>query len=75
MPDEDPGEDGATRLPWRKNLLCLFGIAYFAVGGAYGADLAATAGIDGYVSQAELILEVMQILTIGAVALAKDMIR
>ena len=72
-PGDDAGEP--AKLPWRKNLLSLFGIAYGATTIVYAADVAATAFVAGHVSQAGIIVEVYKILTIGAVALSKDMIR
>ena len=77
MPADSPDDAGEepARLPWRKNLLTLFGIAYAATTVVYGADVVATAFVAGHVSQAAIVIEVYKILTIGAVALAKDMIR
>lgn len=78
-PEEVGGETELAaepaKVPWRKNLLMLFGIGYLATACLYIGDLAALSRIEEYASHAGAIIEVFKILTIGAVALAKDMIR
>ncbi len=78
MAPEDPGQETATEkpsVPWRKNLLWLFGLAYATTGGLYAGDVVAQGAIDGYVSQGAVLVEAFKVLSIGTIAVAKDMIR
>ena len=65
----------AELVPWRKNVLMLFAIGYFACAALYGADVYATSAIDGYATQAAVIVEAVKLLTVGVIAVAKDLIR
>ena len=64
-----------AKVPWRKNLLWLFGLAYTVTGALYACDVWAQGEIEGYVSQAAALIEVFKVLAIGTIAVAKDMIR
>ena len=72
---ELPVEAAPAKVPWRKNLLWLFGLAYVTTAALYGADIAAQHHIEGYVSQGALLVEAFKVLSIGTIAVAKDMIR
>lgn len=77
-PGEDRGREAATEIasvPWRKNPLWLFGLAYVTTGGLYAGDVAAQGWIEGYVSQGAVLVEAFKVLSIGTIAVAKDMIR
>lgn len=71
----DAADEQPARVPWRKNLLWLFGLAYVTTGALYGADLVAQAEIDDYTSHGALLIEAFKVLSIGTIAVAKDMIR
>ena len=71
---DEPSQE-PEKVPWRKNLLWLFGLAYCVTATLYGADVIAQAHIPGYASLGAMIIEAFKILSIGTIAVAKDMIR
>lgn len=77
MAPEDEGQVATEKpsVPWRKNLLWLFGLAYVTTGGLYAGDAIAQGQIEGYVSQGAVLVEAFKVLSIGTIAVAKDMIK
>ena len=66
----------ADVVPWRKNVLALFGAAYAFCAVMYAADVWAVKYIAGtYESHAAVIVEAVKMLTIGVIAVAKDLIK
>lgn len=69
----NPNGDTPAKLPWRKNILVLFAIAFGAGGALLLTDMVAAAIINNYATHFPTILEYFKIIGIGAVALAKDL--
>lgn len=72
-PNDDNDETRAGPVPWRKNILWLFGLAFLAGGAMLCAELTAEAMLDDYDGHMETVLEYFKIIGIGAIALAKDL--